>query len=568
MPSLIELVEMVNAGDGVDAADLAAYQQSTNAAERFLGHHAGATLGLRQCHAHLSQALQAVGYADRKVLEQYAGLCAFVGQEYLRTGPAVKFGRGAISRGEVALGLEALASAVATDLSRGWAWSADLGNGVELCRAYAEAAAAVGWTRPGNAPRDASSAGDQIRVAYVVSSLGDDEPAARAATALAKNLDHKRYRLGVYSTEAWCRRDRQTWAEGATLAPSGVMTGSSAKRGGGTIARLSQSKAGHWIAPTTGPAGGDLAAAAVALADKLAEDRVDVVVVDADPSDAVAGVAVQWPVAKGVLWVARRVPLYAETVGAAAYLDPTRCAADEAYWRGRGATCTPLVEGVDLDAPATEAPRRSAYGIPESAVILTTAADDVARTVTPELIDGVAETLRRHPQAVYLLVGGGDATGIRKRFEAAGVGKRVGYAGKRRDLPGFLRMADVYVGEFPEASPAGVLQAMSMGLATVAVACDDSPAQIVACEFVGSEATIQESGAEAFAERVGRLVRDGAYRQQQGLAMRRRVEQHFSYEQTARGIEGLCAALLSPAGVEDETAEGVTLGGASDRVAA
>ena len=458
MPSLIELVEQVNAGESVDAADLCGYQTSANAAERFLAHHAGATLQLRSCHGHLFEALGAIDFADRKVLEQFVGLCGFLGRDEQRTAPMVRFGNSAIARGETALGLEAIASAVATDLSRGWAWSGDRGNLADLCRTYATAAATIGWSRL----NIGGSAGNgQTRLAYVVSSLADDEPAARAAAALARNLDDKNFRLGVYSTEAACRRDRQQFAEGgfATAASSG----GSAKRGGNTIARLGASKASHWIAPTTGPAGGDFAAAAVALAEQLADDKIDVVIFDCDPGDPLAGVASQWPVAKRKLWVARRVPLYGEGIDAVAYLDPTRCAADESWWRDRDATAVPLVEGVDLDAPVGEAPRRGAYGIPDSAVILTTAADDVARTVTPALVDAIADVLKKNPQAVYLLIGGGDAAPIRKRFDAAGVGKRVGYAGKRRDLPGFLKMADVYVAEFPEASPQGVLQAMSMG---------------------------------------------------------------------------------------------------------
>ena len=104
-------------------------------------------------------------------------------------------------------------------------------------------------------------------------------------------------------------------------------------------------------------------------------------------------------------------------------------------------------------------------------------------------------------------------------------------------------MADIYVAEFPDASPTGVLQAMSMGLATIAAQCDDSATGIVACEFVGSEGTVADTA--EFVERVGRLVRDGAYRQQHGRQMRRRVEQHFSYEQTARGIESLVRDLIA-----------------------
>ena len=80
MPSLIELVEKINSGDSLEPHELSGYQESPNSAERFLAHHAGATLQLRACHTHLYEALKAINFADRKVLEQYVGLCGFLAE--------------------------------------------------------------------------------------------------------------------------------------------------------------------------------------------------------------------------------------------------------------------------------------------------------------------------------------------------------------------------------------------------------------------------------------------------------------------------------------------------------
>ena len=103
MPSLIELVEKINAGDPIDAEELFAYQESSNSAERFLAHHAGAMLQLRACHTHFQEALKAINHSDRRVLEQYLGLCGFLGREDLKASPTLLFGRSAIERGEAAL---------------------------------------------------------------------------------------------------------------------------------------------------------------------------------------------------------------------------------------------------------------------------------------------------------------------------------------------------------------------------------------------------------------------------------------------------------------------------------
>ena len=43
------------------------------------------------------------------------------------------------------------------------------------------------------------------------------------------------------------------------------------------------------------------------------------------------------------------------------------------------------------------------------------------------------------------LIGEGELAWQKRKFESAGVSKRIGYAGKRRDLPGFLRIADIYL---------------------------------------------------------------------------------------------------------------------------
>ena len=392
----------------------------------------------------------------------------------------------------------------------------------------------------------------QPRIAYIVSSLGDEEPSARAAAALARTINQKQFRIGVYSTEAYCRRDRQQFTAEVPSLPSSV------KRGATTIGRIKDTKATHWIAPTGAPSGGDLAVAAAALADQLVNDQTDVLIIDADPSDAIASVICHWNVARAKLWIARRSPLYTTSINGVAYLDPARCAQDAEWWQQQGITATSIVEGADLEAPINEAPRRAAYGIPDAAVILTTAADDVSRTISTEMIDAIADVLRKHPQAVYLLVGAGDASQIRRRFESAGVGKRVGYAGKRRDLPGFLKMTDIYVAEFPESSATGVLQAMSMGLPAVAMAAEDEEQAGIAAEFVGSEATVLHGEIAGLTERLSRLIRDTAFRQQQGKNMRRRVEQLYSFDQTARNLESICERLLDTSNAPDTSADART----------
>ena len=553
MSSLIELVEQVSRGDDPSAGAFAAYQQSANSAERFLAYHAGATLGLRQSHAHLQEALRAIEFADRKVLEQYVGLCSFLGREAETTGPTVKFGRVAVGRGEVAIGLEAASSAAALDLGRAGAWSRERGNWVELSDLYRRAAEARAR------PAGGSWSNGQPHVGYVVSALGDDEPAARAAATLAGHVDRNSYRLNVYATDGFARRDAQQWAGfgGESLgldgrsahrspaATSWINNGAgarptAARPSAAVSARIREAGCGQWTAPTDG----DVVTAAEALARQLAADQTDVLIVDADATDPVAGLVASWGVVERVLWIARRRPLYADCVDAVCYLDPAVAEADRSWWGKRGIEPSVLVEGLDPAADAEQpAPPRSRYGIPDSAVIFAAAADDVAGRVGPAMVEGVIGLLRSHPQAVFLLIGAGETAALRQRFEAAGFGRRVGYAGRRRDLGAFLKMADAYLCPFggSDASPASAAEtiaAMAAGLPIVA-ANDASGVSAPAGPDVVAE------DAPAWAERANRLARDPALRRKVGSALRRRAEQDHGFKATAGEIEAIVARLAN-----------------------
>ncbi len=547
MPSLIELVEQVNRGDDIAPDIFATYQQSTNAAERFLAHHAGATVGLRGCYSHLLDALTAIGYSDRKVLEQFVGLCSFLGREAEATAPTVAFGKSAVGRGEIGLGLEAASGAAAQDVGRGGAWSKRRQNLVGLSELYRNAADATGWRGPGE------WSNTQPRIGYLVSALGDDEPAARAAASFAQHVDSKMFRLNVYSTEGFVRRTGQQWAGWETSTGGMVGQGRSAARGqvahswinhgygatpsasrGQSIAgRLKDAGAAHWVAP----ADGDVLSAAKALADQIASNQTDVLIIDADVTDPVAAMVAAWKVAGRTMWIGRRSAFYDVSVDAVAYFDATAAEADRAFWQGHSIEPIEIVEGVDLVGDASREPsKRSQYGIPEAACICATAAEDLPSAMTPEMIDAVTDLLRKQPQAVYLLIGGGDTSAIRRRFDTAGVGRRVGYAGRRRDLSSFLKMADVYVCPFNQADTSETLVAMGCSLPTLALSSS---------KFAGDEATAEDVA--SWTDRASRLVREGATRRRVGQSMRRRVEQHFDFAKTAKHLQQIVATLIEPA---------------------
>ncbi len=544
MASLMELVERVNKGELIDAEHLEVYEESPNSAEKFLAHHAHAMLDLRQAQHHMLQSLEAIEYSDQKVLNQFLSVSSFVGVSDMRAPAVVKFGSCAIARREYALGVEAIQNGVAFDLAHGGSYTSDRENCLFVATQYDRAAQSAGWRGGADATLDYNN--KQTKIAYLVSAIADDEVSARAMCSIAKHIDAKRFKFQVYSTEAGVRREKQHFAHSAYAAAS-------AKRAPTTLDYLAKRNAPVWCAPVEG----DVLAAAKELAAQLVRDKVDVVIFDTTQADPIAAMLASWEVARVKVNLCRRTPLYAPGINCVTYTDQVRFENDKAFWQARGVDARYVLEGIDTDdALATgPAPQRSAYGIPDNAVVLATAGSELDRTMSEEFVETMINILRAHPHAIYLAIGEGEMAWQKRKFESAGVGKRVGYAGKRKDMPAFLRLADLYLAEFPAAGATGVLQAMAVERPVVALKWGDDVDQSAAATFVGSECTITARDPNAYIERVSKMIREPAYRAKLGKTMRQRVEQYFGFNQTARNLEQLCDQLIQQR--TESIAEGV-----------
>ncbi len=540
MASLMELVDRVNKGELIPAEQLEVYQESPNSAEQFLAHHSHAMLDLRRAHQHLLQSLQAIDYSDQKVLNQFVSISQFLGLTDLRAEPVIKFGSSAVARREYAMGIEAIQNGVAYDLQHGGAFTRDRENCRFIATQYDRAAQCLAWSP--ECPIEHNN--KQTRIAYVVSGIADDEPQARSIRSLAKYHDTKRFKLSVYGTEANVRRNKEQFPQVAYQA-------SSSKRGGQTLDQLGKLKVSTWFAASDG----DSVSAARELASRLVADKADVVIFDTTQADPIAALAAHWDIARVKINLVRRSPLFADGMQCMVYLDQSRYEADKEFWQRSRNESRFILEGIDIEEQMGPAPQRSAYGIPEQSIVLATASNDLDRAMSEEFTDTIVNILRAHPHAIHLLVGEGDLGWQKRKFESAGVGKRVGYAGRRKDLPGFLRIADIYLAEFPSSSATGILQAMSVSKPIVAMKWGDDIDHAQAAAFVGSECTITGRDANAYVERVSKIIREPAYRHKLGKTMRDRVEQHFAFNQTARHIEQLCDQLIQRQ-TEESTADG------------
>jgi predicted O-linked N-acetylglucosamine transferase (SPINDLY family) len=529
----MELVERVNKGELIDPEQLEIYQESSNSAEKFLAHHAQAMLELRYAQQHMLQSLEAIDYSDQKVLNQFVSVSSFLGLTDLRCGPIVKFGSCAIGRREYALGLDAIQNAVTYDLTHGGEYTSDRENCLFIAQQYDRVAQCIGWAPPEPTSQTTPGVNKPIRIAYVTSGIADDETTGRTIQSLAKHLDAKRCKLTVYSTEVGVRRDRQMFAQTTYATPS-------AKRGSATGDVLSKLKIMPWCCSTDS----DIVNCCKELASQLIKDRIDVILFDVTQADPIACTVAQWDCARVKINLCRRTPMYMGGVSCISYVDPMRYEIDKTFWARRGVDCRFILEGMDLDEILGPIPQRGTYGIPENACVLATAGNDLDETISEEFCETVINVLRSHPQAIYLLIGDGELSAQKRKFESAGVGKRIGYAGRRKDLPGFLRMTDIYLAEFPCGTGAGALQAMCMERPCVAMRCGDSAETSQAAQFVGNEACISGDDPNDYIERVSKLIREPAYRARLGKSMRTRVEQHYAYSQTARQIEQLCEQMI------------------------
>jgi glycosyltransferase involved in cell wall biosynthesis len=104
--------------------------------------------------------------------------------------------------------------------------------------------------------------------------------------------------------------------------------------------------------------------------------------------------------------------------------------------------------------------------------------------------------------------------------------------------------------------------AMSVERPVVAMKPDDDTEQSQAATLVGSEGVILGKDPAAYIERVSKIIREPNYRQKLGKMMRSRVEQHFSFQQTARHLEQLFDQLIQQ---RSENAERQQTGGSVQR---
>jgi sugar transferase (PEP-CTERM/EpsH1 system associated) len=201
---------------------------------------------------------------------------------------------------------------------------------------------------------------------------------------------------------------------------------------------------------------------------------------------------------------------------------------------------------VDLD-PQTAARTRQTFRIPVEAPLLGSVGRLHPQKGFTDLLTAFAQIRERIPSVRLFLAGGGKSRAdLEAQARSLGLSEAVTIAGVRADVPEVLAALDVFV--LPsrwEGMPNAVLEAMAAGLPVVATAVGGTPEAVVD-GVTGLLVPPRDPG--ALVQAIEWVLRDPNLRRRMGQAGRKRVEQHFSIEDTIRQTEALYETLLSEKG--------------------
>jgi len=159
------------------------------------------------------------------------------------------------------------------------------------------------------------------------------------------------------------------------------------------------------------------------------------------------------------------------------------------------------------------------------------------------LLNAARIVIKEYPKAHFLIVGDGPQR--EKLVELAsnlGLKNHITFTGYRRDVLRVLALFDIFaLATLWEGLPVVILEAMMMAKPVVATNVMGNP-ELVIDGVTGF--LVAPRDREGLAERILKLLRDENLRKQMGGAGRRRIEEKFTIERTARETERLYEQLL------------------------
>lgn len=171
---------------------------------------------------------------------------------------------------------------------------------------------------------------------------------------------------------------------------------------------------------------------------------------------------------------------------------------------------------------------RAELGLGETAVVWITAGFRLEHEIKPEWANRMLQLMSRHPQVVWLLVGG---EGKLPQALLQAAPERVRALPTRKDLSGILRICDIYANPPRMGGGLSVAEAMAEGLAVAALAGSDG----------GDKAgELALPNMDAYMERLAALTQDPGLRNEMGQALRHRFDERFDLEASGPALLAAC----------------------------
>lgn len=441
----------------------------------------------------------------------------------------LKAAQEAIARNDWAGAIERLAATAVLDIQQhSQTFLAGAREAVLLGDAYAACAQGASIERRERSPIVPHER--SLKLVYVMPSIVEGQAASRRMVQMLRLHDRARFEPSVIVTEEFTqRRPTSTFLKWPST-PSAV-AGSS----------LIEQIRACGVEPVIMPSQGGYLDGARDAIDRLRAMELDIAVFVSSPACPISALAAWARVAPVQVNQNVAVPLVIDGIDGIVYHNAACASEDDGVLSARGIRSMPVAgNGTDIKAAERAvAIDRATLGVPREAVLLASAGNRLPqRTMAGSFASDLAAFLRRNPAAWWLAIGPGDFSAVLKVLGP--LRDRVILAGPQTDIRPWLKMADMYVNEYPEGGANTVLESMACGTPVVALHAGHRHTECIGAELTGDAAT----SIEGYWQRVTRWCEQPAERKKNALAQGQRVRERFGYEAICRQYETAYLSLV------------------------
>jgi hypothetical protein len=482
----------------------------------------GASAQQFRVHQSAQRALEASGYADAHLLQQFVEADVAFERKY-SSRAIFQFARAMAQQGKMNTAMSAYAEAIASawTLHRASMEKATFRAEIEeLSRVISRNLSAL---HVGPAPRlpEVPDEDTELRVGWLSSQLVDGSASGELLLAMAQGagrctLTH------VFTTES--RTTRHSTVPGVcslkkvTHVVGNELTG-----------RIGMSG----IDLTCGNGSTKPALDAIELSQSISNAGIDVLVCDSSMSDAAASVVMSLADVPLKLSICRTTPLVSAGIHRVVDMSHMNVAG---VWTNRRVTS--LAQG--LSHRAAMPLDRARLGLSPKASILVAHVGQDGDVLSNHFVASIRAIIRNNPRVVVVLLCDPAAAGqVRQRIGKDLLSARMYLCSDATMFDSLTRAADVYLATFPQFDPQGVLSALEMSVPVCAIGSQAGSRCATLEQLLGMEHVVQTP--EDYVRQAGLFVADESMRWRHASAVRSRITRYASIEHTASELAEIIA---------------------------